>query len=161
MRFLQVGVLPSPPAPPSRKPSPSVYGHRSAAGPPGVPPKIRAANPRKTSPGNCQFSWNFGTMSTANEKNISFTAALSVLYWGLELAKNGKTPAGLQRFKCLDGRGVGCHRQFVGGSEHAINPVILLSWKSSSIAKWQARYHPLGGPWDFRRWIYELRRRKR
>ncbi len=37
---------------------------------------------------------------------------------GAKLAKNGKTSEGLQQYLCLDGRGVGCRRQFIAGAHH-------------------------------------------
>ena len=70
--------MPHSPLPPDCKFMARVYGHHPAAGPPGMPSRIRAANPRKTSPGKLPFSWNFGTMSIAND--IERTLTLSGLW---------------------------------------------------------------------------------
>lgn len=40
---------------------------------------------------------------------------------GTKLQRYGKTAAGLQKYKCLDGLGVGCKRQFVTGSDRRID----------------------------------------
>ena len=101
-------------------------------------------------------------MCTANEKNIRFTVPLLCPDCGSsELSKNGKTPAGQQRMKCLDGRGVGCHRQFVAGSDCMVHPLIKHIVKNLLAEKIKPSTIHGAVPGISIRWIYEMRRGKR
>jgi transposase-like protein len=97
-------------------------------------------------------------MSTANE--IERTPICPAC-GSFKLAKNGKTPAGLQKFRCLDGRNIGCHRQFVAGSDHAVNPVIRSIVVKLLAGKVKPGTIHKAVPGISPRWIYELKRRIR
>lgn len=75
---------------------------------------------------------------------------------GFGLGKYGKTPASLQKYRCLKS---GCGRQFVAGSDHLIDPekkkiVIALLAQGTPPKKIEKAV-----PGISLRWIYELRRR--
>jgi transposase-like protein len=99
-------------------------------------------------------------MRTANEKNIRVTVPLLCPDCGSsELAKNGKTPDGLQKFVCLDGRGAGCDRQFTPGSDHMVAPLIKHIVKNLLEEKIKPSMIHRAVPGISIRWIYETRRR--
>ena len=80
---------------------------------------------------------------------------------GTKLARYGKTAAGLQKYRCLDGSGIGCRRQFVAGSDHLIDPdkkkiILALLAQDTPPKKIKAAV-----PGISLRWIYELKRRAR
>jgi transposase-like protein len=51
--------------------------------------------------------------------NDDLNAAICPECNGRRLVRYGRTKAGLQKYRCLD---VECHRQFVSGSKHRIDP---------------------------------------
>ena len=75
---------------------------------------------------------------------------------GTKLSKYGKTPAGLQKYRCLNQE---CCRQFVFGSDHLIDAekkkmVIALLAEGTPPKKIEKAI-----PGISLRWIYEFRRR--
>jgi len=68
----------------------------------------------------------------------------------------GKTDAGLQKYRCLEG---GCRRQFVPGSDHLLDPdkkAVALRLLEAGVAPAKIRE---GIPEISLRWLYELRKR--
>jgi transposase-like protein len=101
-------------------------------------------------------------MSTTHGNDIEVTAALLCPDCGSsELAKNGKTSAGLQKMKCLDGRNKGCRRQFVVGSDYMVHPLIKHIVKNLLAGEIKPKAIHQAVPWISIRWIYELRRKAR
>ncbi len=76
----------------------------------------------------------------------------------VRLSRYGKTHAGLQKYRCLE---LGCRRQFVAGSDHAVDPetrarvekLLAAGVKPPQIAQAETGISL--------RWIYELRRKMR
>ena len=78
---------------------------------------------------------------------------------GTKLMRYGKTKAGLQKYRCLDEKGVGCRRQFVAGSGHLIDPgkkKIVMDLLAQGI---RPKKIMAAVPGISKRWIYELRRK--
>ena len=97
-------------------------------------------------------------MSTINEINLT---PICPACGSSRLAKNGRTTAGLQRFKCLDGLDKGCHRQFVTGSDHTVNPGIKSIVMKLLAEKVKSGTIHRSVPGISLRWICELKRRIR
>lgn len=78
---------------------------------------------------------------------------------GTRLQRYGKTAAGLQKYRCLDGRGIGCRRQFVAGSDRLIDPDERKVLDALLAADTPAKKIKAALPGISLRWIYELKRR--
>jgi transposase-like protein len=77
---------------------------------------------------------------------------------GTDLAKYGRTKAGLQKYRC---RRELCGRQFVAGSTHLLDPKVKTMVMNLIAAGLSTKYISTAVPGLSRRWIRELKRRKR
>lgn len=78
---------------------------------------------------------------------------------GTRLERYGKTKAGLQKYRCLDEKAIGCRRQFVAGSTHRIDPEkkkIAQDLLAQDIAPEKIK---AAVPEISLRWLYKLRRK--
>jgi len=75
-----------------------------------------------------------------------------------DLAKYGKTKAGLQKYRC---RRELCGRQFVAGSTHLIDPKVKTMVLNMIAVGVSTKKISQAVPGLSRRWIQELKRRKR
>ncbi len=77
---------------------------------------------------------------------------------GGHLVKYGKTSAGRQKYRC---QASACRRQFVAGSDHLIKPEVKAILDNMIAADVPPKKIAQAIPTVSRRWIHELRRRKK